>query len=308
MPMRFHSFTLQGSFARRVNSLFLFARSTCAVALARVFRGPRLPSWPLEFEVATRFFKMQDAQILQLAARVSPEALRATVDSLVFRLPPLKTMRKTLETEPAGTWFFTDRAGPTILYFHGGGYALYPAMTDNIIALVASAAGGRTFIPRYRLAPEHAYPAQLDDAVTAYRWLMKQGIDPARLIVAGDSAGGHLAIALLLTLTAAGLPIPAAGVAISPWTDPQNGGASMQTNSAFDWMSPQMSEQLARWAGPELARARLVDWPDPSGLQGAAANPGACRRSGNLPRHDRRFLRHGRWVQAPTSAIGAGPT
>jgi acetyl esterase/lipase len=262
MPVRFQKFTLQGSFSTRVNSLGLFLRSVLTVLLQRARRRPLRPSWPLELEVATHFFRAQDAEVLRLAAHASMDDVRARVDSLVFRLPPLRQLRKIREDNPPGVWFETGRPGPTILYFHGGGYAFYPAMTDNIIASVVMAVGGNSFIPSYRLTPEHPYPAQFEDALAAYRWLIERGTDPSRLVVAGDSAGGHLALALLLSLQARGLPAPAAGIAISPWTDPQNGGASMQTNIGFDWMSPPMSDRLARWAGPEFARASLVQWPN----------------------------------------------
>ena len=82
-------------------------------------------------------------------------------------------------------------------------------------------------------------------------------------MIAGDSAGGHLALMLLLTLRASALPRPAAAIAISPWTDPSNGGSTMTTNAALDWMSPAMSNQLARWSGTELASSgNLAEWPD----------------------------------------------
>ena len=261
MPARVQTFTLHGPLAARITSLLLLARSAVAVIVTRILRGPLRPSWPFELEVATRFFKAQDDQILALIAHAPMEEIRGRIDSLVFRLPVIDRVRRVPEHRFAGHWLETDRPGPTVLYFHGGGYSLYPAMTDNLIAAVALAAGGRTFVPHYRLAPEHPYPSQIEDAKSAYRWLLQGGTAPSQLVLAGDSAGGHLVLVLALALKAAGLPLPAAAVAISPWTDPRNAGASMQSNRPFDWMSPRMSDQLARWAGPELAQASLLHWP-----------------------------------------------
>lgn len=107
-----------------------------------------------------------------------------------------------------------------ILYLHGGGYAIGSLTSHRqLVAYIAKAAGARTLSLAYRLAPEHPFPAAVEDAVTGYRWLLKQGISPRRIIIAGDSAGGGLTIAALLSLRDQGDPLPAAGVCISPWVD-----------------------------------------------------------------------------------------
>ena len=204
-------------------SLWRLALATVSVLLRRLRHGPLRPSWTLAFEIATRFFQAQDARVRAVAASGDLARCRAIADSLVFYRPALNDVR--IETEPRvpGAWFIAPRPGPTVLYFHGGGYAFYPKMTDNIVAAVAMATGGRALVPHYPLAPEHPFPAQLEAARSAYRWLL-ESTPPEQIIVAGDSAGGHLALMLLLTLN--DLPKPAAAVAISPWTDPRNGGAS----------------------------------------------------------------------------------
>jgi len=119
----------------------------------------------------------------------------------------------------------------TLLYLHGGGYVACSAATHRpITAGLARLSGRRVFCPNYRLAPEHRFPAALDDAVAAYRWLLSRGVAPGSLAVAGDSAGGGLTLALLLRLRDAGLPLPACAVCFSPWTDLTASGDSIRTN------------------------------------------------------------------------------
>ena len=88
----------------------------------------------------------------------------------------------------------------------------------------------------YRLAPEHPFPAATDDALTTYRWLLKQNIEPANIAIAGDSAGGGLAIAALVAIRDAGEPLPACATAISPWVDMEGLGASMISKASEDPM------------------------------------------------------------------------
>jgi monoterpene epsilon-lactone hydrolase len=122
-----------------------------------------------------------------------------------------------------------------ILYLHGGAYALGSINTHRaFIARLSHATGMRALALDYRLAPEHPYPAALEDALTAYRWLLTQGISPAQIIIAGDSAGGGLTLATMVALRDAGLPLPAGGICISPWTDMANTGESIQKNAHLD--------------------------------------------------------------------------
>jgi epsilon-lactone hydrolase len=117
-----------------------------------------------------------------------------------------------------------------ILYFHGGGYLIGSlASHRHITASISQAAGATVFALDYRLAPEHPFPAAVIDAVTAYKWLLQQGIKPEQVIIAGDSAGGGLTIATLLSLRDEGIALPAAAVCISPWVDLTNTAESYQT-------------------------------------------------------------------------------
>src|SRR5438477_7963130 len=126
-------------------------------------------------------------------------------------------------------------ADPTVLYFHGGGYVAGSARTGAYLAAeLARRAGGRALSVDYRLAPEHPYPAAVEDGLAAYAGLLESGVNPARVLVAGDSAGGGLAVATLLAARDRGLPQPAAVAVFSPWADISRSGASMRSKDGTD--------------------------------------------------------------------------
>jgi monoterpene epsilon-lactone hydrolase len=138
---------------------------------------------------------------------------------------------------PAGEWVTPRKAGAdgVLLYLHGGVWAIgSPRSHRALVANLARAAGIRALSLAYRLAPEHPYPAALDDCVDAYDWLLASGIDPRRIVVAGDSAGGNLAVAMMLRLRDAGSPLPCGAVLLSPITDLELSGASHANRKALD--------------------------------------------------------------------------
>ena len=124
-----------------------------------------------------------------------------------------------------------------VYYLHGGGYVMGSIDTHREIASrLSRAARARVFLIGYRLAPENPFPAAVEDAVAGYRWLLSTGMDPAKVIIAGESAGGGLTVATLVTLRDAGEPLPAAGVCISPWADLEGTGEAMVTKADIDPM------------------------------------------------------------------------
>ena len=130
-----------------------------------------------------------------------------------------------------GEWLSCERreAG-TLLYLHGGGYIACNPWTYRPITATFASTGLRTFAPDYRLAPEYPFPAALEDAIATYRALLDEN-EPQRIVLAGDSAGGGLSLALLLSLQQLGMPLPAAAVLFSPLTDLSISGASASSNS-----------------------------------------------------------------------------
>jgi acetyl esterase/lipase len=122
-----------------------------------------------------------------------------------------------------------------ILYFHGGGFRLGSVTSHrDLIAQIALASGCRVLAINYRLAPEHRFPAALDDALAAYGWMLGQGLEPGDLAFAGDSAGGNLALATMLALRERGLPLPISAALMSPWTDLAATGASYVSRAEAD--------------------------------------------------------------------------
>ncbi|CAB3740718.1 alpha/beta hydrolase [Paraburkholderia rhynchosiae] len=137
----------------------------------------------------------------------------------------------------------------TVLYCHGGGYYFCSPRTHRSIVFgLATRTNAPVFSLDYRLAPEHRFPAALDDAIAAYRQLIAEGAAPESIVIAGDSAGGGLALAALVALRDAGDPMPAGGLLFSPWTDLAATGASIVDNDGADPM----------FSGPAIARAAKV--------------------------------------------------
>ncbi|CAG9206507.1 6-hexanolactone hydrolase [Paraburkholderia tropica] len=137
-----------------------------------------------------------------------------------------------------GEWLVREGGAPrTILYLHGGGYYFCSPRTHRAITFgLATRADADVFSLDYRLAPEHPFPAALDDALAAYRRLLDEGAPAASLVIAGDSAGGGLALATLIALRDAGDPLPAGALLYSPWTDLACTGASIRENDGRDPM------------------------------------------------------------------------
>ena len=155
-----------------------------------------------------------------------------------------------VESPVKGEWVSSPdgpRSKRVVYYLHGGGYISGSAKSCRpITATLARLLDARVFGLDYRLAPEHRFPAGIDDAVAGYRWLLSNGIDPRSIAIVGDSAGGGMTLAVALRIRDAGEPLPASLVCLSPWTDMTSESESLAANSERDSMF--VAEDIDRYA------------------------------------------------------------
>ena len=155
---------------------------------------------------------------------------------------PLAEDVKCEKVDAAGVpaeWITTSDSADSqvILYLHGGGYVVGSIYTHREMASrLSRAAKAKAILIDYRLAPENPFPAAVEDATAVYRWLLSIGVKPARIVIAGDSAGGGLAVATMVSIRDAGEKLPAAAVCISPWVDLACSSESIVKNTQNDEM------------------------------------------------------------------------
>jgi acetyl esterase/lipase len=208
-----------------------------AVRARRLMRGPLRPSWSLKFETLARFLHHYSKRSTLLPLSIQRRMLGPA---------PSTRLTRTMQHEEVsaggvpGEWFRSPESDDddVFLYLHGGGYSVGSIGSHReIVSRICLASGMRALSIDYRLAPEHPFPAQLDDARAAYRWLLDRNVAPSRIVIAGDSAGGGLTLSTLLSLRDARWPLPAAAVLISPWVDLEATGETMRTNDRYDYVS-----------------------------------------------------------------------
>jgi epsilon-lactone hydrolase len=150
-------------------------------------------------------------------------------------------------------WVVPKNARPdaVILYLHGGGYVMGSISTHRALAArIAEASQCRGLVIDYRLAPENPFPAAVEDATSAYEWLIKEKVDPKKMVIAGDSAGGGLTVSTVINLREKRIPLPAATICISPWADLAMTGESLFSRAEIDPM-------VKREGAAEMAKAYL---------------------------------------------------
>ena len=189
---------------------------------------------------------MADAEIVALRAKLAARPRsddyrqrRRDIDArgLQYGLRPDVAVEPVTANGVRAEWLSTPAAArdAALLYLHGGGYVIGSLDSHrHLVAEAARAAGCWGLSLDYRLAPEHPFPAAVEDAVAGYRYLLGRGIKPGRIAIAGDSAGGGLVMAAMLAIRDAGLAQPGCGWCISPWVDMEATGETMTSKSAAD--------------------------------------------------------------------------
>ncbi|MBS4211209.1 alpha/beta hydrolase [Neobacillus rhizophilus] len=191
--------------------------------------------------------QMLKASLTNQLAEFNLEATRNGLEALSALTPvapDINVEKKTIEGIPA-EWVTAPNAEEdrVFLYLHGGAYIMGSCNTHRYLASKLSrSTRARVLVPEYRLAPENPYPAAVEDALKVYRWLVDSGVSPEKIIIGGDSAGGGLTMSTLLALREAGDKLPALTVLLSPWTDLEGTGESMETRRGIDpWLNPDQS-------------------------------------------------------------------
>ncbi len=231
--------------------MMLFLQAFFHTSIGRLRRGPLRPSWSFRFEwVVTGLRRDWDEMHRWPAFRIREELegreLPKTHSRRVKRSP------ETIGGVP-GEWFDPPAAAADslLIYLHGGSYLFGSTHTHaEIIARMALTTGMRTFAPNYRLAPEHPYPAQLEDARAIYLAFLARPLPADRIVLAGESAGGNLILSTLIALREAGDPLPAAAAVFSPWSDLSSAQPSIESNADFDFGTRSMLiDQARQFAG-----------------------------------------------------------
>ena len=222
-------------------------QSAVETSVRRALKAPRQPGCNWFFEVGTEILRGQLSVAFQMG---DVNEMRRYLDSFdVNSHGSGLNVTQVSHEKFRGRWFVPRDIDPrvTVLYLHGGGYSFYPRSYAHLISLITLAAKSKSFALDYRLTPENRFPAQLEDALAAYHWLLQEGTNPENVIVAGDSAGANLALALLLALRDARIPSPALAVVLSPPTDFEAVRASLRNYRGYDWIDGRMLERWVAW-------------------------------------------------------------
>src|SRR5690349_5596266 len=191
---------------------------------------------------------MADAEIVALREKLTNRPRsddyrqrRRDIDErgLAYGLQPDVKVEPVTANGVRAEWSWTPGAtdDAALLYLHGGGYVIGSLDSHrHLVAEAGRAAGYWALALDYRLAPEHPFPAAVEDAVAGYRYLLSRGVKPGRIAIAGDSAGGGLLVAAMVAIREAGLPQPGCGWCISPWVDMEMTGETITSKSAADPM------------------------------------------------------------------------
>ncbi len=212
-------------------------------------------------ELLSRITKLWEPMVGLLGPEADLQELRATGEDLLAQMsPPLGTRVRPVTAGGVSSLLVssTEDSPATVLYLHGGGYVFGSAFGYQPQAgAIATAARTAVLVPDYRLAPEHPFPAAVDDALRAYHWLLARGVAPERVTIAGDSSGGGLVLSLLLSLAQQNAPQPGAAVLMCPWLDL----ALRLQREPGDVIAPLADEQEARSCAAMYLAGHPVDDP-----------------------------------------------
>lgn len=240
---------MKGPLGLRVSSAVALNSIAISTYLRRLIGKEMAPNWDADLEIGVRFYRRQFTKALTCGDVTKG---RMILDSLQTETSDTYEVdiRETLD--PAGKWYDPRqvKTEATVLYFHGGGYSFYGAMSHRFGAMLAHRIGAPVYAVDYRLTPEHPHPAQSDDALAAWGYLTET-VPPEKIVVMGDSAGAHMALMLVQELKRLGREQPAGVIAMSPWTDIGDSGPHLHENDPTDLVQGWMAIRFGEWLNPQ---------------------------------------------------------
>ena len=256
-----------GPLPLRLRSLAKLSQIAIATSIRHAFGYRMAEDWDAKMETGIRFVRHQFTAAMRHRDIAQGRKL---FDSVQTQTDDVYDVISSVSQGINGRWYDPkcSDSKAVLLYFHGGGYTFHGGVSDRFAQMLSHHTGARLLAPDYRLTPEHPHPAQAEDAMAAWDFLTSS--TPAeRIVVIGDSAGGHMALMLLQALREQGKPQPALCIGLCPWTDIGDRGASLRDNDATDLVQGWMALQFGRWLDPDQVYGRNALSPicfDYSGL------------------------------------------
>lgn len=246
-----------GPLSVRLRSLAKLSQIAIATSVRHLFGRRMAVDWDANIETGIRFIRHQ------FTAAMRHEDIargRELFDSVQPQTDDVYAVTSVAAEGIKGRWYTPDRCdrAAVLLYLHGGGYTFHGGVSHRFAQMLAHRTGARVLAPDYRLTPEHPHPAQADDAIATWDHLAAR-VPPEKIVVIGDSAGGHMALMLLQSLKVQDKPQPALCIGLCPWTDIGDRGASLRDNDATDLVQGWMALQFGVWLDPagQYGRAAL---------------------------------------------------
>lgn len=247
-----------GPLRYRISSFLTLNKALLSTYIRRAVGQQMEPSWDAHIEIGIRFWRQQFTK-----AMAQPDMVkgRAIFDSLVTETDDIYDVSvkssPEIQTKILGDWYIPHniQSSATLFYLHGGGYTFNGPISSRYASMLAHHSGAQLFMPKYRLTPEHTHPAQIEDALAAWKFVTNQ-VPADKIVVIGDSAGGHLALMLLQKLKTEGLPQPALCIGLCPWTDIGARGNSLFENDKFDLVQGWMALRFGQWLDPDKEYGR----------------------------------------------------
>ncbi|WP_339693303.1 alpha/beta hydrolase [Celeribacter baekdonensis] len=243
-----------GPLALQLRSLAKLSQIAVSTKVRHCFGHRMAEGWDANMETGIRVVRHQFTQAMRHS---DIKEGRKLFDSVQPQTDDVYAIAKSDAHGIKGHWYDPEEreSDAVLLYFHGGGYAFHGGVSDRFAQMLAHHTAARLLVPEYRLTPEHPHPAQAEDAMAAWDYLSAH-VPAEKIVVIGDSAGGHMALMLLQALKAQGKPQPALCIGLCPWTDIGARGTSLSGNDRTDLVQGWMALQFGRWLDPDLLYGR----------------------------------------------------